>query len=210
MEIEERNVTEREWNKIKEDQQKGLKESWDDVQLFIEYLRDDLGINFTYRYPSPNEDIRKHIDIFIIVDGKEYGVDVKGFKKLNRGDDEPCFEATFIELLNVNGRIGWTFGKEKYVAFRQEDNSFLIVEREKLAELALSKFSLSVDEFNGLMRRFYQSNFNIPEIKIKPRIRKENIIYDTLFHRRDRGDCIFLIRTEELNKIEVDKDNLFN
>lgn len=206
MEIEERVVTEREWNKIKEDQQKGLKDSWKDVKLFMDYLRDDLGINFRYRYPSPHEDRRKHIDIFIIVDGKEYGVDVKGFKKLNRGDDKPCFEATFIELLNVEGKLGWTFGKEKYVAFRQEDDSFLIVDREKLVDLVLSKFSLSVEEFNELMRRFYQNNFNIPEIKIKPRIRKENIIYDTLFHRRDRGDCIFLIRTEELEKIKVGRE----
>ena len=208
METEERVVTEREWNKIKESQQKGLKDSWKDVQLFIDHLRDDLGINFRYRYPSRNEDIHKHIDIFIIVDGEEYGVDVKGFKKVNRSDDKPCFEATLIELLSVKGKLGWAFGKEKYVAFRQEDNSFLIVEREKLADLALSKVSLSVEEFNELMRRFYQNNFNIPEIQIKPRMDKDNIIYDTLFHRRDRGDCIFFIRTEELKKIKVDK-NLF-
>ena len=75
-----------------------------------------------------------HVD-FVLIKGKEQiKVDIKGAKKIRRADKKPDFSLTWIEWRNQKDK-GWILGSAKIIAFELE-NEFILVEREKLLDLA--------------------------------------------------------------------------
>lgn len=81
----------------------------------------------TLRPASKRQDMVEHIDFFLGANGQEISVDLKGWKE---GQAAGLF---LIEIRNVQGNIGWLYGKADYVLF-QEGDSFLVVDRQKLAD----------------------------------------------------------------------------
>ena len=83
---------------------------------------------------SKNENIRQHIDAWIMLGDQEISVDVKGPKKFS---DEGYVG---IELKNVNGSNGWLYGEADWIAF-QVGNKFHMIERGDLIDFVESKIS---------------------------------------------------------------------
>lgn len=72
------------------------------------------------------DDVHMHVDYWIKLDGKQWGVDVKG----NNLPDE-----IWCEFKNVNGDPGWMYGGSKIIAFDMpEEGGFSIVSTKELRE----------------------------------------------------------------------------
>ena len=119
--------------------------------------------------PTDQQDINEHWDVEI--DGVKF--DIKGFKKINRVDDQVNYDIHWVELKNVNGDSGWLYGLADYIAFEIKDE-WLIVKREKLVSF--------VDDVLQLV------------MVDKPELYK-------MYSRYGRYDVITLIQTEDLEKI---------
>jgi hypothetical protein len=78
------------------------------------------------RLPSKFQDMFLHIDLF--VDDEPY--DIKSDKRIARHSTE---NVVWIEAVNVRGNNGWLYGHAKYIAFRINDE-FWVVERLKLLD----------------------------------------------------------------------------
>jgi len=102
-------------------------------------------------------------------------VDVKAAKKINRSDDKPSYDWTWVEIRNVRGNDGWLKGKADYMAFEQKDH-FIIVKRDELRKWCKKKIDL--------------------ETKVSI---TEEAKY-TLYTRKDRKDIISLINLNDLKK----------
>lgn len=116
-------------------------------QIFIAALEEKLRlssnvISYEINNSSKEDDINKHIDIFLTYtdeDGEKHcSFDVKGLKKRHRSDKKYMENESWIELVNVNGNKGWLYGKEDYIAFETKDN-FIIVRKSELIPLVTSK-----------------------------------------------------------------------
>lgn len=71
-----------------------------------------------------------HVDYF-----SDFGsVDVKARKRINRSDDSAQDELVWLEFKNVQGRVGWLYGKADWIAFERVLD-FILVKRADLAEL---------------------------------------------------------------------------
>ena len=82
------------------------------------------------------EDKRDHIDVWAWIDGAQYGIDIKGMKRLSRyGEQQNKY--TCLELHGAHQKNrGWLYGgKADLIAFEQED-SYLLVWRRNLITLA--------------------------------------------------------------------------
>lgn len=88
------------------------------------------------------EDMYKHIDVKIVINGDVYSYDVKGQKKVNRSDENYDSSICWLEFINVKQDYGWMYGKANYIAFEQSD-SWLIVDREELLKFIKTK----IDDF---------------------------------------------------------------
>jgi len=54
-------------------------------------------------------------------------------KKYRREDPEPTDRLHWVELRNVNGKLGWLYGKAYYIAFETR-NWWIVVRREDLVK----------------------------------------------------------------------------
>lgn len=79
-----------------------------------------------FEYSSKEEDINEHWDVKI-----SFKCDVKGVKKIRRSDAFPNEFYHFIEIKNVNGGMGWLYGKADFFAF-ETFKYFIIVAKESL------------------------------------------------------------------------------
>lgn len=77
--------------------------------------------------PTTEQDIEEHWDVEI--NGAKF--DIKGAKKVNRGDDNINYDIHWVELKNVNGDPGWLYGLADYIVFEKKDE-WLVVNRKKL------------------------------------------------------------------------------
>jgi len=82
-----------------------------------------------YKFSTKQEDIKEHWDIEI-----KSKVDVKGMKKIRRSDEFPNQNYHWIEIKNVNGEHGWSYGKADFFAFEIE-KYWIVVSKEDLQEL---------------------------------------------------------------------------
>ncbi len=119
-----------------------------------------------YRYtvikPTLRQDKREHFDWKVITrKGKEYRVDVKAIKRVDRS--KPKQEAWYcMEMKNRLGYLGWLYGDAEYIAFEFSDG-FYLVEREPLlkksealAGLKTSQFTLSRAKKNKKPYQLYK------------------------------------------------------
>lgn len=85
---------------------------------------------------TPSEDMREHWDIKVT---SELKIDVKGLKKSKRSDQEPNENIHWIEIQNVQGKVGWTYASEvDYFAFETIDY-WILVKKKSLQELVADK-----------------------------------------------------------------------
>lgn len=118
-------------------------------------------------WSSDEQDMKDHIDIIT----PDFTVDVKGMKKINRDDITVTPDIHWVEFRNVNGDVGWIYGKASYIAFERVDD-YLLVDREVLLQ-------------------FCKEKITDRKIKNKKQIYK-------LYSRPGRQDVISLILTKDL------------
>lgn len=85
---------------------------------------------------TKEEDMFQHWDIKI-------PVDVKGIKKVNRGDREANENFHYVELKNVNGAKGWLYGAAFFFAFETNDY-WILVGKGQLQELIAEKCAAKI------------------------------------------------------------------
>ena len=112
-----------------------LFEGKNDEEIVMKAVEKAFG--FQTEPATRTEDMKKHIDFFIIKDGKRYGIDVKGVKRGNRNSTKDE-EIHWIEFKNVRGDDGWLYGDAVCIAF-MTNSSVLFVSRKKLADYAEEK-----------------------------------------------------------------------
>ena len=117
---------------------------------------------------TKEEDINKHYD-FTSGDIK---YDVKGLKKISRADVEPNENYHFIELKNVNGKLGWLYGEADYFVFELNEY-YIVVDKFKLQDFVKDKVS----------KTFVSS--------------PDEALY-CLYRRNNRKDIITLVKTIDL------------
>lgn len=120
---------------------------------------------------TPGEDVAEHWDV-----APTFGrVDVKGLKSLKRGlplQDE----LIWIELKNVQGKLGWLYGKADYFAF-QTFNSWLLCPKEALQDLVA---------------------------KIVDKTKQSQPPICTIYQRKNRKDMLTLIPTQQIRLISYE------
>ncbi len=85
---------------------------------------------------TTKQDMHDHVDVLWKFDEEKSPakIDVKGLKKDNRKDNRVNPDIHWIEFQNVNGKLGWLYGKADYIAF-EDLNEWIIVRRAHLAEV---------------------------------------------------------------------------
>jgi hypothetical protein len=116
-------------------------------------------------FSSKDEDINEHWDL-----STEIKFDVKGLKKKQRFNSEPNESIHWVELKNVNGKLGWLYGDADYFVFELV-NYWVIVDKLDLQE--------------------YIKTHTIKEFCDEPTKNK-------LYSRKDRKDVLTLISTFDL------------
>ena len=124
-----------------------------------------------------SEDINKHIDKHVKLGCREFTVDVKAAKSIQRGGDINI-ENVWVEFKNVNGKRGWLYGDQDFIAFETTPKKFIMVARKHLAELCEKLVDLEtiVDNAGDCLYKGYQ--------------------------RRGRNDLISRIKMEDIEKLE--------
>jgi hypothetical protein len=113
--------------------EEGLK----DENFVMEAVQHTLG--GTCEKSSKNEDMYDHIDFWWdSPKGGRIGVDVKGMRKNKRDDKDYDDSINWLEFMNVNGNLGWLYGKAQYIAFRTKKN-IIFVKLDKLRPYAEEK-----------------------------------------------------------------------
>ena len=105
----------------------------DNAVKIIEKMAEER--NYEIKKASKQEDIKDHFDYRFIKDGKIIKVEVKAMKRVSRSDDSGQDTWIWVEFKNVQGNLGWLYGKADYVAFEME-NSFLFVDRKDLVKVS--------------------------------------------------------------------------
>ncbi len=129
---------------------------------------------FSTRKSTRSEDIYKHIDLFLIKNGKTISFDVKSAKRSNRhtGKQNDC--AVWVEFKNVSGNAGWIYGGQDYIAFDFIDH-FVIVKTIELRDFLTEIFCKE----GRMVERVSDAYFN-------------------LYQRKNRKDLITRIDRESL------------
>lgn len=131
---------------------------------------------YSIKESSFNENVQKHIDVYIQKKIRWFGVDIKAKKRISRNNPTPQSKYIWIEFKNVNGRVGWIYGKADYVAF-ELDEGFILVKRKELA-----LFAEKTVDFNSVVNK------------------AEEAIYK-IYTRKDKKDQISLILSSDLYKL---------
>jgi len=115
---------------------------------------------------TQSEDINQHWDLKI-----ETKFDVKALKKIRRNDEKENENIHYVELRNVQGKLGWLYGDTDYFAF-ETDDYFVVV----------SKLELQ--------------NFISDKCKNKEKCDSPELY--KLYSRKDRLDLMTLVKTIDL------------
>lgn len=115
---------------------------------------------------TTEEDINDHWDV-----GLNIKFDVKAIKRIKRSDGAENENFHWVELKNVNGDLGWLYGKADYFVFEVEDY-WIVAQKEQLQEFLNKK----------LAGRIYSQT---PELY-------------KLYRREGRKDLITLVKTIDL------------
>lgn len=126
-----------------------------------------------------DEDIHKHIDRHVELYGREFTVDVKSAKATRR-DGTIVIDEVWIELLNVQGKPGWIFGEQDFVAFELKKHNFIVVPRLELAKLCRELIDTSTtvnSPEEALYKAYRREGRNDIISRIKLDDIKDNITY---------------------------------
>lgn len=115
---------------------------------------------------NDNENMFEHWDVKL-----QLRFDVKSIKKISRDDDVTNESIHWIELLNINGKHGWLYGKADYFSFESNDY-WILISRENL-------------------QRFIADRCKEKEWCKEPSLYK-------LYRREGRKDAITLVKTIDL------------
>ena len=102
---------------------------------------------------TANQNMRDHIDFFIIKDNETFTVDVKSIKKAQKDDQNLLTDWTWIEIINPIGRVGWAFGNVDMIAFEQP-NDFVLIKLEDIQEILNTKVK-STKELEKMIKNGY-------------------------------------------------------
>jgi len=108
---------------------------------------------------SKAEDL-KGIDVKLTI-----SFNVKGIKRVKRSDGAYSTEYQWIEIKKASGKKGWLFYGAEFLAF-ETDKSFLVVERERLADylgrkLKGAKYSDDPAPYSLYKRAGMKSGFDV-------------------------------------------------
>lgn len=135
---------------------------------------------------SRDEDMFDHFDYRFIKGDKEIKVEVKAMKRISRSDSNGQDTWIWVEFKNVQGNLGWLYGKADYVAFELQD-SFLFVDRKDLV-----KVSEKVVDMNDIVKKPFEAR------------RK-------CYHRRNRPDeLVAMIHISDITNEQKIKYRLWN
>lgn len=79
-------------------------------------------------FATREQDMYEHFDLTV-----SYKIDVKGMRKVRRGDSETNEFIHWIEIKNVSGKVGSLYGDADYFAFETK-KYWIIVEKLKLQD----------------------------------------------------------------------------
>jgi single-stranded-DNA-specific exonuclease len=127
------------------DRDGSCQESGENAHSRFEEIAKQKG--FDVSQSSKEEDIKDHIDCFILKDNKKASVDVKAMKKSKRNDKEVNAEWVWIEYVNVMGDKGWLYGKADIIAFEQPEG-FIVANRNQLKDLCEEKVPFIIESEN--------------------------------------------------------------
>ena len=126
--------------------------------------------------PPEQVNIEDHIDAIIYNKKDErHTADIKAQKKISRGGDKQS-SWTWVEFTNVNGKVGWLYGKADYVIF-ELDQGWLFVKLERLKNL-----SERLVDMDTVVKKSQDAKYKI-------------------YQRAGRKDRISLIEIDEIKKI---------
>lgn len=77
---------------------------------------------------TPDQDMFEHWDFELSIP-----IDVKAMKKTSRSDSDPDDSIHWVEIINVDGNLGWLYGNAMYISFETE-LFWIFVHREALVE----------------------------------------------------------------------------
>lgn len=127
----------------------------------------------TFRLSTLSEDINQHIDLWW---NNKWSFDIKGLKKSSRTNKNTDSNIHWLEIQNVNGKLGWIFGKCHFFVF-EHINCWIIVGKTQLI------------------------NFVKEYINLNKAVTRNKDLFYSLYQRWERKDIIIKIYTEDLVKI---------
>jgi hypothetical protein len=122
-------------------------------------IMDRRGCKCVFREDKQSQFV-DHVDFEVVTkDGALSLVDVKGMKRGSRSDCSTSPDKIWLEFRNVNGNLGWIYGKADFVAFETHEG-FVFIPREDLKNWAERNVDLAHLVYNswdaykkGYMRR---------------------------------------------------------
>lgn len=114
-----------------------MERGWKEEELFQKCVEKFKGLKCTKS--SITQDRYKHIDFYI---SNGLTVDVKAQKKINASDKNPSQEFTWVELMNVNGNLGWVDGWATHIAY-SFNSHYKLFDRKALKKFILSKIDIN-------------------------------------------------------------------
>jgi hypothetical protein len=116
---------------------KGRKDHADYIKRGIkvenEFIQTAKSRGYTVAIASEEENINKHIDLYLTYKGQTISVDVKARRT---GNKQKVFDDSWIvvEFLNTMGNKGWLYGDCDYFVFERE-HDYVVCEAKELVEL---------------------------------------------------------------------------
>lgn len=101
---------------------------------------------------TQEEDMFEHWDVKL-----ETKIDVKALRKTRRGDKATDENIHWVELKNVNGNLGWLYGKADCFAFELIDY-WVIVDKIKLQEFIKEKCKDKITTQTPALYKLYTRN----------------------------------------------------
>ena len=103
------------------------------IKVENEFIQTAKSHGYTVEIASDEENINKHIDLYLTYKGQTISVDVKARRT---GNKQRVFDDSWIvvEFLNTMGNKGWLYGDCDYFVFERE-HDYVVCEAKELVEL---------------------------------------------------------------------------
>jgi hypothetical protein len=167
------------------------------TQLFENLIRKR---GWQFRQASKHEDMFDHIDCHVtVMNGSKAvrvcSIDLKGTKYTSRlNEGIPEFMCQYIEFLNVNGDLGWLFGKAEYIAVLDENEErFYLIKRKTLIAFCEKMFKV---ELSGTAEEIEEKLMNVATW-----VQRADLSHHQLYRRWKRFDIVTQISMDEVKEL---------